>query len=162
MVPPGVPLSYHADLSVTTLSAEYIWGNLVLAAEMFAPASYDNTLKSPFLGTLVDGSPDKVGYYGSAAYGLTEWLELGIAYSEYYNSSEDKKGEQLTIDTGLPSYNAWLKDTTLTARFDLGERLVVKVEGHFMNGTDIMLAVDNPDGMDEDWMLFGAKVTYNF
>jgi hypothetical protein len=161
-VPPGLPLSYHADLNVTTLSAEYRWGNLILAAETFAPASYDNQLKSPVLGTLVDDSPDKVGYYASAAYSLTEWLELGVSYSEYYNSSKDKDGKQLTVDTGLPRYNAWLKDTTLTARFDILENLVIKAEGHLMNGTDIMLTADNPDGTHENWFLFGCKVTYSF
>jgi hypothetical protein len=161
-VPPGLPLSYHADLNVTTLSAEYRWGDLVLAAETFAPASYDNQLKSPVLGTLFDDSPDKVGYYASVAYSFTEWLELGIMYSEYYNNTHDKDGKTLNATHGYPKYNAWLKDTTLTARFDILENLIIKAEGHFMNGTDIMLTADNPDGTRENWFLFGCKVTYSF
>jgi len=161
-VPVGVPLTYHADFDVTTVSAEYRWRNLVLAAETFAPAGYANSLKSPLLGTLIDDAPNKVGYYGSAAYSVTEWFELGLAYSEYYNNTHDKDGERLHAERGYPEYNAWLKDWTVTTRFDIAESWVVKLEGHFMDGTDIMLSEDNPDGTEQKWFLFGAKVTYNF
>jgi hypothetical protein len=161
-VPPGLPLSYHAELNVMTLSAEITWGDLVLAAEMFTPDNYANSLTSPILGTVFDDEPDKVGYYASAAYGITDWFEVGLAYSEFYNNGDDKDGERLNLLHGYPKYNAWLKDTTLTTRFDIREAWVLKLEGHFMNGTDIMLTADNPDGTKEDWMLFGAKITYNF
>jgi len=161
-VPPGIPLEYHAALDVTVLSAEYRWRNLVVAAETFAPANYANSLKSPLLGTLVDDAPDKVGYYASVAYGLTDWLELGVAYSEYYNNEFDKDGELLHGNSGNPKYTAWLKDWTLSTRFDFAENWVVKLEGHIMDGADILLIADNPDGIEEHWFLFGGKVTYNF
>jgi hypothetical protein len=83
-------------------------------------------------------------------------------YSEYYNNTHDKDGKRLNTTHGYPEYNAWLKDTTVTVRFDILENLVIKTEGHFMNGTDIMLMADNPDGVREDWFLFGCKVTYSF
>jgi hypothetical protein len=167
-VPPGLPLSYHADLNIHVVSAEYRWGNLVLAAETFLPAGYDHRLEIslPGLGTdtLFDESSDPAGYYASAAYSFTEWLELGILYSVFYRTADDKDGEQYEADTGYlyPRHNAWLKDTALTARFDIFENWVIKAEGHFMNGTDIMLKEDNPDGTREDWFLFGCKVTYSF
>ena len=31
-----------------------------------------------------------------------------------------------------------------------------------MDGADIMLAADNPEGVKQKWVLFGAKATYNF
>lgn len=165
-VPPGLPLSYHADLNIHVVSAEYRWGNLVLAAETFYPAGYDHRLKIslPGLGTntLFDESSDPEGYYASAAYSFTEWLELGILYSAFYRTADDKDGKQHEASTGYPRYNAWLKDTALTARFDILDNWVVKAEGHFMNGADIMLQEDNPDGTREDWFLFGCKVTYSF
>lgn len=162
-LPPGVPLEYHADLNVTILSAEYRWRNLVVAAETFAPLSYDNVLRSPALGlTLVDDSPDKAGYYGSLAYSVTDWLELGLVYSEYYNNVNDKDGVKLSRDTGMQKHRGWLKDTALTARFDLLDSWVVKLEGHAMDGGDILLSDQNPEGTERKWWLFGAKVTYNF
>jgi hypothetical protein len=143
-------------------SAEYRWGNLVLAAETFYPASYDHRLEGPLLGTLTDESSDPGGYYASATYSFTEWLELGILYSAFYRTADDKDGKQHEANTGYPRHNAWLKDTALTARFDILDNWVVKAEGHFMNGADIMLKEDNPDGTRENWFLFGCKVTYSF
>lgn len=162
MIPPNMPLLYHADLKVHTISAEYRWGNLVLAAETFVPAGYDNRLEIPGVAVLVDDSPDKEGRYVSAAYRFTEWLELGLSYCEYYNNTHDKDGNTLETNLGYPKHKAWLKDTTLTARFDIKDHWVVKIEGHFMNGTDLVLVKDNPEGLDEDWFLFGCKVTYSF
>lgn len=161
-VPPGLPLSYHADLSVTTLSVEYRWRDLVLAAEMFAPGGYKNQLKSPVLGTLLDDSPDKYGWYVSAAYRFTQWFELGLTYSDYSNNRHDRDGKIIEANLRYPRYAAWLKDATISARFDIGDHWVIKAEGHVMDGTDIMLMADNPDGEDEHWFLFAGKVTYSF
>lgn len=161
-IPPGVPVNYHSDLSVRTLSVEYRWDDLVLAAETILPDNFDYRFDSPLLGVLDSGTSDIVGYYASAAYSFTEWLELGVLYSEYYNDADDKDGKRHSALTGYPPYNAWLKDAAVTVRFDVLENWIIKVEGHKMNGTDIMLMADNPDGTKEDWMLFGAKITYNF
>jgi hypothetical protein len=162
-VPAGLPLTYHADLDITVLSAEYRWGNLVLAAETFAPANYDNSLKSPALGlTFFDDSPDKAGYYVSAAYSVTDWFEIGAAYSEYYNNKHDKDGTLTSANTGMQKHRSWLKDTMLTTRFDIAESWVIKLEGHIMDGADVLLSEQNPDGTEQNWFLFGAKVTYNF
>lgn len=161
-IPPGLPVTYHSDLSVTTLSAEYRWGDLVLAAETLLPDNFDYRLESPLLGVLDSGPSDIAAYYASAAYSFTEWLEAEMLYSVYYNNADDKDGKQHNAITGYPPYNAWLKDMALTARFDILDSWVIKVEGHKMNGTDIMLMADNPDGTHEDWFLFGAKITYSF
>jgi hypothetical protein len=161
-IPSGLPLLFHADFDITVLAVEYRWGNLVLAAETFYPAGYAYRLESPLLGRLDGGTDDPAGYYAGITYRFTDWFELGMLYSAFYNNEHDKDGEQLNADTGLPRYNAWLKDTTLTARFDIRENLVIKAEGHIMNGTDIMLTADNPNGTHENWFLFGCKATYSF
>lgn len=161
-IPAGLPLDYHAELDITVLSAEFRWGGLVLAAETFAPAAYANKLSSSLFGTVFDDSPEKLGYYGSAAYSITDWCEVGVAYSEWYNNADDKDGEQNHTLHGYPYHHAWLKDTTVSARFDIHEDWVLKLESHFMDGTDIMLTSDNPDGTKQKWTLFAVKVTYNF
>jgi hypothetical protein len=161
-VPPGLPLSYHADFNVTSLSIEYRWRDLVLAAETYAPAWYDNELKSPILGMLVNDSPNKVGYYASAAYSFTDWFELGVAYSEYYNNTHDRDGKRDHANLGFPLFDGWQKDTTISTRFDIHEHWVIKLEGHIMNGVNLVLLKENPDGVDQHWFLFAAKVTYSF
>ncbi len=161
-VPAGLPISYHADVNMATLSVEYRWDNLLLAAETFLPDNFNYRMESPVLGHLAGGPAGMVGYYGSAAYRVGEWLEFGMYYSEYYNNGNDKDGKTNSALTGNPLYNSWLKDIALTTRFDIHDNWVVKVEGHFMNGTDLMLTKDNPDGTHEDWFLFGCKVAYSF
>ncbi|GBC63157.1 hypothetical protein DENIS_4150 [Desulfonema ishimotonii] len=38
----------------------------------------------------------------------------------------------------------------------------VKLEGHVMDGAAQLLYQDNPDGMDDNWLLFAAKVSFTF
>ncbi len=170
-IPPDLSFSFHAELDLIVLSAEYRWGDLVVSAETFAPAGYEFRLDSPLLGTVDERTDDPAGYYAGIAYRFTDWLELGILYSAWYNNETDKDGREYEANNAplaavseieYPRSNAWLKDTTLTARFDIRENWVVKIEGHIMDGTDIMLSEDNPDGMERNWFLFGGKVTYNF
>ncbi len=167
-LPPGVPMSYHGEFEITVLSAEYRWRDLVVTAETFAPANYAYHLdivdpRSGQIVTIQSGADnDPVGYYGGVSYRVTDWLEVGAYYSEYYYHHNDKDGRDMQMTLGTPRYNAWLKDLSLTSRFDIGMDWVIKLEGHLMDGTDIMLNSDNPDGEEQDWVLFGGKVTYNF
>ena len=44
----------------------------------------------------------------------------------------------------MPSDRAYLKDLSLTARFDVNEYMVFKLEGHKMNGTNQLSGFENP------------------
>jgi hypothetical protein len=76
----------------------------------------------------------------------------------YYADKDDKNGSDFAVD-----HSAWLKDACLSVRFDLLDNWVLKLEGHQMNGTAVMMNDNNPDDRKkEDWTLFGAKATFSF
>ncbi|PIE70465.1 MAG: hypothetical protein CSA22_07870 [Deltaproteobacteria bacterium] len=172
------PFDFEMVFNAHLASAEYVWGNLTVAAE-YAEFSYDYFTK----GLSSRGIPDirrkytSVGYYGSLSYRFTDWFELGTYYAEYYSDKDDKDGSQRLSNPELPAgqtdYRSWLKDACLTARFDLAASWLLKLEGHAMNGAALLLSSDdntrfnadtglNEIDFDENWLLLMAKVTYAF
>ena len=170
-----------------TASLEFTWRNLVFAAE-YMRTTYDIEFRNtplftklePVLGangvTVQDDGTieverfSSVGYYTSVAYRFTHWFELGTYYSIYYPNEDDKDGEE-RVARGLDAedYRAWLKDIALTARFEVNEHWIVKLDAHKMDGAAILLGADNPrpesaaeERYEEDWYLLAAKVTYSF
>jgi hypothetical protein len=100
---------------------------------------------------------------------------LGVYYSEYYRNKDDKDGKKRFESFGSdplkePKHRSWLKDGCLTARFDINENWVLKLEGHILNGTAVIYGEDNPVNeydpteprYEEDWFLGAAKITYSF
>ncbi len=146
------------------ISTEYSFGDWILAAECYLSeffATVTNTLGSePSYETLPG-----LGWYLSASYRFTDWFELGLAYSEYYNNRDDKSGERYTTDLesyGTEDHEAWNKAIILSTRFDINDNWLIKLEVTTNNGTSGHNPAENPDGLEENWNLFAAKVTYNF
>jgi hypothetical protein len=75
-----------------------------------------------FLNRMVNSDTD--GWYLSAAQRLNRYLEVGGYISRYVHNSQ--------LDHSLPTNHIY--DNVVTARVDLGQYFVVKVEGHFMDG----------------------------
>ncbi|GAB6094959.1 hypothetical protein JCM14469_12110 [Desulfatiferula olefinivorans] len=147
------PLEYTTRAQSLTGSLEYAYGNFLLVSE-YSLNKYDFSLESIFS----DQKLDTEGYYTSLAYRFNNLLEVGGYYSVYYADKDDKNGSGFAVD-----HSAWLKDVCLSMRFDLLDNWVLKLEGHSMNGTAVMMNGNNPDDRKkEDWMLFGAKATFSF
>ncbi|OPZ24732.1 MAG: hypothetical protein BWZ01_02804 [Deltaproteobacteria bacterium ADurb.BinA179] len=170
-----------------TASLEFTWRNLVFAAEYMRTTYNIEFRNTPLFTTLEpvisaggvtvgdDGTIEverfsSMGYYTSIAYRFTPWFELGTYYSIYYPNEDDKDGED-RVARGLDAedYRAWLKDIALTARFDVNEHWIAKLEAHKIDGAAILLGADNPrpddvgeERYEEDWYLLAAKVTYSF
>lgn len=100
------------------------------------------------------------GWYISASYRLNEWWELGAYYSEFYEDTDDPEGREY-IQEGLPAYLAWQKDLALTTRFDIGDHITLKFEGHLIDGV-ARLFWDRPSAPERDTRLLAAKATFNF
>lgn len=143
----------NAELII--LSVEYIWENLLLAAEYIRLYDHEEDEED---SDNVTGE----GYYGGVSYRFTNWFELGAYYSVYYPDIYDKDGKKLEVEDQEPKHNAWQKDLALTARFDINNHWTFKLEGHFVDGTADLLLVDNPEGLEEKSFLFAFKTTVNF
>jgi hypothetical protein len=143
------------------ISIEYTTGDWVFAAE----AGREQAFYQVFISGahLLDLDFQSDYFYVSAARRITPWLELGA----YYSYSRDK--EPIIDNTSIA--NAVLPDLkqgdfALSARFDISEHLIFKLEAHYMDGAGkIFDTLAQPQPLadrDDSWFLFAAKVTYSF
>ena len=150
---------------------EYMWDNLVLAAEYFISTReadmvmhLDSTWAPIITG--IPGAPagdytvnkdldSDNKYYVRVSYRLTDWLEMGTYYS-YYENDPDKEST-----SELEKQKNELADICLSARFDINDSWMLKIEGHKMDG---LFGVEpEEDGtLDNDWYLYAAKITFSF
>jgi hypothetical protein len=143
-------MEFETDRDGFLVGTEYTYGNLTCAAEyvqvefVMNDGAFDWTIES---------------YYGLVTYRFTDWLELGTSYSISYENNDDKEGDRFAAQ-GTPRAQAWNKDLAISARFDLNESWIVKLEGHWING---LYGVSGyGDDPSEDGFLGAAKVTFSF
>ncbi len=158
----------HYSLS----SIEYTFKNLTAAAE-YLSADQGATLyfdmselsvlppgQDPL--TKIKADHETESYYAMISYRFSKLFEAGAYYSVYYDNKDDRDGDDL-VALGKNDYEAWQKDITISALFNINEWWIVKLETHFINGVASTLGVDNPDGYDnEDSVLYAIKTTFNF
>jgi hypothetical protein len=140
----------NRDLHKYLFSTEYTWRDLVVAGE-YMMQDFDATS----VATVYSSNPAKVtskivptkrdSWYVSATYRINDYFELGSYYNEYYGNRDNRDSN-------------YQKDTAVTLRIDPLKNLVLKLEGHYLKGTDLLLTPFNTD----DWYIFATKVTYSF
>jgi hypothetical protein len=125
-------------------SAEYIRDKFTFAAEYrYLPLKL--VLNDAF--TLTDNTIET--WYGSVSYRFTDLFTLGAYYGELF---ADKNNKDLK--------SGGRKDWALTARFDINDYWVFKLEGHLMRG--LAQVQTPPEDASMNWFLFAAKVTFSF
>jgi hypothetical protein len=148
---------YHHQLSV-----EYTRGEWVFAAE--AAREYTRyKIGVPGVSTTqsatlhVDYDSDL--FYVSAARRITPWLELGSYCSvsrEHFRHNTNVSIPPLLKQT----------DYALSARFDLNDHVVFKLEGHYLDGAGkVFNTPAHPadlSSLDTSWTMLAAKVTFSF
>jgi hypothetical protein len=141
------------ELSTTlfTLSTEFTWEDLVLAAE------YQTFEAKSDMAVTGHTENTSEGYYVSASYRFSALFTLGAYYSVFYPNKDDKEGTLLTVKS-----DAWEKDLALTLRFDINDYIVFKIEGHSVDGTARVNSTDNEDRTEDDFYYGVAKVTFSF
>ncbi len=55
-----------------------------------------------------------------------------------------------------------LKDFAVTARFDITDNWVFKLEAHRLNGVGTLIDVDNPTGYVQRWSMLLARLSLSF
>ncbi|HEY9154135.1 MAG TPA: hypothetical protein VIM69_03330 [Opitutaceae bacterium] len=140
-------------------SAEYVVGNWTLASEYGREHTVYNILM-PMLGDVADYNVNSKYYYFALSRRINSWLELGT----YYSHSHD---EQDALTAATPTFPHLKQgDYALSARFDINEHMLFKLEGHYMNGSGKIfdtLADPQPiQNRDNSWTMFAAKVSFIF
>jgi hypothetical protein len=132
------------------VSVEYTRGNWVFAAE----GGYDDA--KYHVPTNVSLYQNNFYYYASATWQANHWLQLGT----YFSYTHWQQRGVNSIVPGFPNLNQ--ADTAISARFDLTDYLIFKVEAHYMQGAgEVFTQIPVPNRTDS-WAMFDAKVTLSF
>lgn len=145
----GAPFLYDfKKYDIYTGSVEYNSGNTLLAFE-YLRRELDAELSGA--GQVLPSLPGLTteGYYVSASYRFSELFELGAYWSQFIFDTRER-GSSATDDYAI------------STRFDINENWIVKLEGHYLDGTSVLNQAQNPDGFDDSWMMFLTKATYTF
>lgn len=142
----------EADIPYGQLSVEYAFSGWTFQAEYY---TY-NVFQNDFLeaGPLIGSSRSRTdAWYVSVSKRLTPWLELGTYYSEHYPNASARSGNS----------DRFQKDAALSARFDLTDWWIFKLEGHYIRGTSQLYNnALNPVRNDDGWWMLAAKTTFSF
>ena len=135
------------------LSAEYVTGDWQFAIEAGREQAYWQTLFAPMRSV-------NYAAYASAARRVNSWLELG----GYVSYSKDSMVMFMEPRVDFPEYRQF--DYALSARFDLNEYTIFKLEAHYFDGAGKLFSTVEkpiPEGTaDESWAMIAAKVTFSF
>ncbi len=135
-------------------SVEFVYGDLTLASE-YQLLNLDYTIAA----FNQSDDQDVEGYYFLASYRINDWFEVGTYYNVEYSDKDDKDGDRFK-NVGQPAARAWKKDLALTTRFDVNDNMVLKLEGHLMDGLyNVEFDAIDPD---DTWYMLAAKVTFSF
>lgn len=142
------------------LSVEYTMGDWVFAAEAGRERAHYNIgiIGSPAVIAVFKFQSDSA--YLSATRRINRWLEMGT----YVSHSKDR--QYSVAGTVFPIPDLKQDDYALSAKFDLTEHLIFKLEGHYMHGSGkIFSTPTHPQPVtarDNSWEMLAAKVTYSF
>jgi hypothetical protein len=144
--------SIRVDPSYDTMSqqysGEYAWKAWTFQTECMVRHTYPKS----------DDYNDIFSWYAAAAYRFTKWLEVGSYYTQYYGDIGNPNGAGLAV----PS-DAYQKDAALAVRFDLTQRWIIKVEGHYIRGTGLLNEdSENPIRRGNGWWMAAVKTTISF
>jgi hypothetical protein len=144
-----VPIANQSLLSMA--SAEYATTRLILTAEYALWHSAQESLlpSSNFTGTSERS-------YAMVTYRATSWFHPALYYALYFSDVHNR-------DAGSTMRQ---NDASLTLRFDLNDHLIVKLEGHLMEGTAGLVAplsiTPPPANPERVWGVFLVKATGYF
>jgi hypothetical protein len=144
-----LPVQFRVKLWVASL--EYQVGDLSVAAEYSRWVGKFNT-RAP---NLLPPHTVNERYYAMASYHVTPWFTPGAYYSVYYPNTERRHGRENRQ-----------RDLAVTFRFDVNQYWLLKLEGHWMNGTAALDKAVNHgtelDALDKNWAAFLVKTTAYF
>ncbi len=150
-----------------TGSVEYMYENFTFSSEYYRMTVISNFKLSSTAEPIRAHVPME-GWYASMSYRFTDWFELGSYYCQFFPDRKDRKGTKPDDWTGaILGADAFQKDLTVSTRFDINASWILKLEGHFIDGTALVDNTKNTNAsgdvdMEQHWVLFLAKMSYSF
>ena len=154
----GIMYKNAPDYYRNLMSVEYTRGDWVFATEGgFEQNTYDVGTTGKAATTFL--YPSIYYAYASATWRANHWLQLGTYYSRYH-------WQQRSVNSIVANPNADQGDAALSARFDLTDYLIFKVEAHYMDGAGALFSVPQAPqpiaNRDKSWAMFDAQITVSF
>jgi hypothetical protein len=146
------------DIDLAVGSVEYVWDDWLFAAE-YSRWMYD--VYSSIPDALPVSAENSERFYGMVAYRFNRWLEAGSYYSVSFVDADDRDGSG---ERFREKHRAYQRDLAMSARFDVNDFWLWKLEAHYMDGTGYLSDEDpaDPNNLDPDWGFFLVKTTVSF
>jgi len=154
-------ISGDADISSTTLSLEYNWPRISVAAEYM----WREMETSKFDFELINERFRQQGYYVQAVWHAAERWDLMLRYDDFIYDADDRHGEQINrLVPGVPLHRAYAQDVTLGATWHIASDWMARIEWHNVEGTAWIPASDNAENFprSEYWNLVAVQLAYRF
>jgi hypothetical protein len=146
------PFTVNYPVLLAVGSIEYQAGDLLVAAEY---SRWRTITESPYPTIVPSGDVVSERGYLMTSYRVMPWLVPGVYYSMLFNNVDDRTPR-----------NTYQHDVAATLRFDINDHWLVKLEGHYLNGTGALTSGMNegkPVGtLTKEWALFLLKTTAYF
>lgn len=150
-----IPITNQSLLSMA--SAEYVAERLALRAEY---ALWHSSQESPLPTSNFTDTAERA--YAMVTYRAAFWFRPALYYALFFPDVHNRNISS-TSDAGAALRQ---NDLALTLRFDLNDNLILKAEGHLMEGTAGLIAplsvTPPPVNPDRWWGVFLVKVTGYF
>ncbi|MBN2280175.1 MAG: hypothetical protein JXQ65_06320 [Candidatus Marinimicrobia bacterium] len=160
---------YHIETDIDNIyaGAQYLFNKLEITAEYNMGTrhvkEYITGLNQTVLDMIGKGKPELSDekYYGGylgATYRLNQNIGVG-GYYQIYMRNDDLDDEDPRKSTS---------DIALSLAYNIGYNMVIKLEGHFVNGLGPLSVSLNDEltgdlsDLEETWMYGVAKISYNF
>ncbi len=136
-------------------SLEYAMPSLTAAFEYTEYSAQVEMFGKPLPGGRSQGG------YGLLTWRFVDQVALSVLYDVHYADKHDHDGGNF-VKQGKPDFMGWRKDFGVGLRYDVNDNWLVKVEWHDVDGAALGLSVVNPEGLEENWSYFIAKMSFNF
>jgi hypothetical protein len=102
-------------------------------------------------------------YYAMASYRVASWFTPGVYYSAYFPNIDHRGAVPGQPGDGRENYQ---RDVALSLRYDLTPYWLLKIEGHWMEGTAALDKTLNngvdPKDLTKEWGMLLVKTTAYF
>jgi hypothetical protein len=143
-----------ADLPLTLWAASLEWAayDFLFATEY---SRWSGTIETNVPALVPEAETNQERFYAMASYRVAPWFTPGAYYSLLFPQADQRSGRE-----------AVQHDIALTARYDLNEHWLFKVEGHYMIGTAALSSAQNDNvplaNLSPEWGLLLLKTTAYF
>jgi hypothetical protein len=145
-------VKFKLPIVLGVASLEYAANDLLLATEY---GRWWAHVESSVPAVVPETETINERFYFMASYRIAPWFTPGAYYSLFFPDTTDREGR-----------DAYQHDVALTLRYDLNPHWILKLEGHYMNGTASLSSALNGnrplDELKKDWGVFLAKTTAYF